>query len=217
MYREGKLLSDGLPMNFVLNHGALGDVITSLPAVIAGRRADPFCLMRVWGPSWQEDLLRHLLIPYGAFEIRHFEDFPKKKAEREGWGGGHTALNQTPFNTQTRNRVHMVDYAFGCLLDSKPESMAERNYPTEAPLGPRQYDKPYVVLGGRAGLAPSFGGHEDQPHQSGGRGRADADHDHRRSGQIAGHDPVAVRGRQRENDPAGTARSMRTRRGGGGG
>lgn len=146
MYRENKLLSDGLPMNFILNHGALGDVITSLPAVIAGRRADPFCTMRVWGPSWQEDLLRHLLAPYGAFEIKHFEDFPKKKAEREAWGGGHTALNQMPFNTHTRNRVHMVDYAFGCLLDSRPEDMLERSYPTKALLGPRQYSKPYVVF-----------------------------------------------------------------------
>jgi len=146
MYRDGKMLGDGLPMNFVLNHGALGDVICSLPAVIAGRKADPFSILRVWGPSWQHELLEHLLKPYGEFEIRNFEDFPKTKAEREERNLGHTALNQMPFNTHTRNRVHMVDYAFGCLLDARPEGLLERSYPTKAPLGPRRFDEPYVVF-----------------------------------------------------------------------
>lgn len=146
MYRDGKMIGDGLPMNFVLNHGALGDVICSLPAVIAGRVADPFSIIRVWGPSWQHELLEYLLKPYGEFEIRNFEDFPKTKAEREERNLGHTALNQMPFNTHTRNRVHMVDYAFGCLLDSRPENMLERSYPTKAPLGKRRFDEPYVVF-----------------------------------------------------------------------
>jgi len=135
VYRDNKLLDDGLPMNFVLNHGALGDVITSLPAIIVARRENPFTEMRVWAPPWQMDLLAHLLKPYGNFEIKDFKTFPMKKAERENWDGGHVALNQMPFNTHTRNRVHMVDYTFGCLLDSRPESMYERNYPTRAPLG----------------------------------------------------------------------------------
>lgn len=146
MYRDGKMIGDGLPMNFVLNHGALGDVICSLPAVIAGRVADPFSVIRVWGPSWQHELLAHLLKSYGEFEIRNFEDFPKTKAEREERNPGHVALNQMPFNTHTRNRVHMVDYAFGCLLDSRPENMLERSYPTQAPLGKRRFDEPYVVF-----------------------------------------------------------------------
>lgn len=146
MYRDGKMIGDGLPMNFVLNHGALGDVICSLPAIIAGRKADPFSVIRVWGPSWQHELLEHLLKPYGEFEIRNFEDFPKTKAERENSSLGHTALNQMPFNTHTRNRVHMIDYAFGCLLDARPENMAERSYPTAAPLGKRRFDESYVVF-----------------------------------------------------------------------
>ena len=146
MYRDGKMIGDGLPINMVLNHGALGDVICSLPAIIAGRKADPFSIIRVWGPSWQHELLEHLLKPYGEFEIRNFEDFPKTKAERAERNLGHTALNQMPFNTHTRNRVHMVDYAFGCLLDSRPENMLERSYPTKAPLGPRRFDEPYVVF-----------------------------------------------------------------------
>ncbi len=147
MYRNNTQFIPAEPMNFVLNHGALGDVITSLPAIIFARQMYGKELkMRVWGPSWQKELLEHLLAPYGEFEIKNFEDFPMKKVEREDWDGGHTALNQMPFNTHTRNRVHMVDYAFGCLLDSKPESMAERNYPTDALLGIPTIPGPYVVF-----------------------------------------------------------------------
>ena len=138
MYRDNIQLVTDTRINFVLNHGALGDVITSLPAlVVARQRHSPEVKMKVWGPVWQKELLAHLLAPYGEFEILNFADFPMKKAQREELDIGPVALNQMPFNTHTRNRVHLVDYAFGCLLDARPESMAERNYPTAAPLGPR--------------------------------------------------------------------------------
>lgn len=147
MWRDGIELLTETTCNFVLNHGALGDVICSLPAIIHARRArSPALRMRVWAPPWQMELLDHLLKPYGEFEIKDFREFPMRKAEREGWGGGPVAINQIPFNTHTRNRVHMVDYAFGCLLDARPESMAERNYPTEAPLSKRTIPEPYVVF-----------------------------------------------------------------------
>lgn len=146
MYREGKQFVPDVPMNFVLNNGALGDVITSLPAIIWARRHyAPELKMVVWGPSWQAPLLRCLLAAYGDIEIKNFEDFPMKAIERKDWDGGSVAINQMAFNTHTRNRVHMVDYAFGCLLDARPESMEERNYPT-ALLGPRAIPGPYVVF-----------------------------------------------------------------------
>ena len=135
MYRNNEQLFTSDVMNFVLNHGALGDVITSLPPIMWARQHYGVALrLKVWGPSWQHELLDHLLKPYGEFEILDFEDFPKKGADRLDWGGGPVAVNQMAFNTHTRNRVHMVDFAFNCLLDSQPESMAERNYPTAAPL-----------------------------------------------------------------------------------
>ena len=40
----------------------------------------------------------------------------------------------------------MVDYAFNFLVNARPESMAERNYPTKAPLGPQMLNEPYVVF-----------------------------------------------------------------------
>lgn len=147
MYRDGKQLVTSSIHNFVLNQGALGDVLCSLPAIIQARRTYPILPeMRVWCPGHQADLLRHLLAPYGAFEIRDIAGFPMKRVEREGWDGGSVSINQMAFNTHTRNRVHMVDYAFGCLSDSRPESMLERSYPTDAPLGPQVIDRDYVVI-----------------------------------------------------------------------
>jgi ADP-heptose:LPS heptosyltransferase len=149
MYREGQQIIDQGRMNFVLNQGALGDVITSLPAIIKARQHyAPELKMRVWGPSWQHELLEHLLKPYGEFEILNFEDFPMKKAARNGpeWENDSIAINQMAFNTHTRNRVHMVDYAFNCLLDAQPESMLERSYPTEASVGAQWIPGPYIVF-----------------------------------------------------------------------
>lgn len=148
MYRDNLQLVTEPMLNFVLNHGALGDTITSLPAIIAARRhyPTPDVTLRVWAGEWQHELLRHLLAPYGEFEVHDFEKFPKKAVERQDWDGGAVALNSAPFNVHTRNRVHMVDFAFAFMLDSRPENMPERSYPTAAPLGPRPHEAPYVVF-----------------------------------------------------------------------
>jgi ADP-heptose:LPS heptosyltransferase len=150
VYRNNIQLLEFETMNFVLNQGALGDVITSLPAIIAARvqYADEMKL-KVWAPSWQKELLEHLLAPYGEFELLDFEKFPMKALDRQVEGFGSVAINQFAFNTHTRNRVHMVDFAFGCLLDSQPEDMQERSYPTAAKLGDRDLrttHKGYIVF-----------------------------------------------------------------------
>ena len=147
MYRDNVQFISHDTMNFVLNNGALGDVLTSLPAIIKGRQFyDNALKIKVWVPPWQMPLVEHLLEPYGKFEVHDFTKFPMKAVERQELDIGMVALNQMAFNTHTRNRVHMVDYAFGCLLDARPESMAERNYPTAAPLGKRELDGDYVVF-----------------------------------------------------------------------
>ena len=146
MWRNNVELMTESQINFVFNHGALGDVICSLPAVVHARQTHGKAMrMRLWVPPWQMELIDHLTRPYGEFEVKDFTDFPKKKVEREGWDGGPVAINQMPFNTHTRNRVHMVDYAFGCLLDARPESMLERSYPTKAPVRPLPIGGPYTV------------------------------------------------------------------------
>lgn len=152
MFRDDVQLITDERVNFVLNHGALGDVIASLPAIIHARKTQPNELkMKVWAPSWQNDLVKHLLAPYGEFELLHMEDFPLGAVQRKEQDVGPTALNQAPFNTHTRNRVHMVDYSYNFLLDSAPENMEQRSYPTLAPLGRRVYPSQYLVFAVGAG------------------------------------------------------------------
>jgi ADP-heptose:LPS heptosyltransferase len=148
MYRDGKQVISTEIHNFVLNHAALGDMLTSLPAIAFARRFyAPQLKMRVWVPPWQVDLVAHLLKPYGEFEIRNFMEFPAKHEDRKKAELGPVSYNAAIFDQHTRCRVHMVDYAFNFLLNARPESMEQRSYVTEAPLGPRMVVSPnYVVF-----------------------------------------------------------------------
>lgn len=147
MYRNDAEVATTSLHNFVLNHGALGDVITSLPAIVRARQTHTVdMVMRVWVPPVQMELVAHLLAPYGEFEVKDIMRFPFKRVEREGSDIGTVSINQMALNTHTRNRVHMVDYAFGCLTDSRPESMLERSYPTAASTGRLHTGPPYVVF-----------------------------------------------------------------------
>ena len=147
MYRDGKQIITSEVHNFVLNHAALGDMITSLPALaFARRRYAPDLKMRVWLPLWHHDLVAHLLAPYGEFEIRDLMTFPAKWEERKIAAIGPVSYNAALHDQHTRCRVHMVDYAFNFLINARPESMAERSYTTEAPLGPRVLEDDYVVF-----------------------------------------------------------------------
>ena len=136
MYRNNQQLITSDVHNFVLNHGALGDVITSLPAIIHARQIfSPDLTLRVWAPPWQIDLIKHLLAPYGEFDVRSVLDFPREASARKDWDGGPVSLNTAVMSSHTRCRGHMVDYAFNFLINAQPESMHERSYPTEAPVG----------------------------------------------------------------------------------
>lgn len=151
MYRNGQQVLTHKEHDFLLNHGALGDMLTSLPAIIHARRTvSTDMVMRAYAPGWQVELIDHLLKPYGPIEVKDIGGFPLKAAQREDYDKPNS-LNAAIHNTHTRNRVHMVDYAFSFLLDARPESMAQRNYPTAAPLGPKRIDlydtaRGYVVF-----------------------------------------------------------------------
>lgn len=147
MYRDGKRIITSDVHNFVLNHGALGDIITSLPAIVyAGQRYGDAMNLRVWAPPWQMELIAHLLAPYGKFEVLDLTKFPLEKTKRADWDGGPSSLNAAIHDTHTRCRVHMVDYAFNFLLNAQPGSMLERSYPTAAKLGERSIFESYVVF-----------------------------------------------------------------------
>jgi hypothetical protein len=148
MYRDGKQVYTSEVHNFVMNNAALGDMISSLPAVIFARKfyASGKPAMHVWVPPWQMELVAHLLKPYGEFVVKDFLAFPAKYEDRVKEVEGAISYNGLVHDQHTRCRVHMVDYAFNCLINARPESMAQRCYPTAAPLGPRTIDQPYVVF-----------------------------------------------------------------------
>jgi hypothetical protein len=151
MFRDGTSLRTTDCHNFVLNHGALGDMITSLPPLIYARRLTNSALkLKVWVAVWQVELVTHLLAPYGEFEVLDIAGFPLERLKRgdmgEKWAGGQVSMNCAAFNHETRNRRHMVDFAFGTLIDSAPDNMNDRNYPVMAPLGPRTIDGDYIVI-----------------------------------------------------------------------
>jgi ADP-heptose:LPS heptosyltransferase len=140
MYRDRKQILSTEIHNFVLNHAALGDMLTSLPAIVYARQFyTPDLKLRVWLPAWHMDLVAHLLAPYGEFELRDFATFPRKFDDRKQADLGPISYNAAIFDQHTRCRVHMVDYAFNFLLNARPESMEQRSYVTKAPLGPRPY------------------------------------------------------------------------------
>lgn len=150
MYRDGKQIITHDEHRFILNHGALGDAICSLPAIVHARLSTSRQVkLSAYVPPWQVELIAHLLKPYGEIDVRPLTEVPLGRKDRlEQWGEGvSTSLNSAAYNTHTRNRVHMVDYAFNYLLDSRPENMAQRSYPTLAPLGERKLDNDnYVVF-----------------------------------------------------------------------
>lgn len=148
MYRDGKQVISTEIHNFVLNHAALGDMISSLPAIVFARKFYASDLkMRVWLPAWHMDLVAHLLKPYGEFELRDFAEFPRKFEDRKQAELGPISYNAAVFDQHTRCRVHMVDYAFNFLINARPENMEQRSYPTAAPLGEARWpNTSYVVF-----------------------------------------------------------------------
>lgn len=147
MYRDGKQIITSEVHNFVLNNAALGDMISSLPALaFARQRYSEQMKFTVWLPVWQHELVAHLLAPYGTFTLRDLMEFPAKWEDRKLADIGPVSYNGAMFDTHTRCRVHMVDYAFNFLINARPEDMKQRSYPTQAPLGPRWLLQSYVVF-----------------------------------------------------------------------
>lgn len=148
MQRNGQLVVTHFDHRFILNQGALGDMITSLPAIIYARRnTPPDIKLTVYVTPWQVDLVRHLLAPYGDITVDSMADVPVTVEERrEAWPEASVSMNGAVQNTHTRNRVHMVDHAFNFLIDARPEQAADRNYPTEAPFGHDFPSSRYIVF-----------------------------------------------------------------------
>jgi hypothetical protein len=141
MWRDNCELVLHSKVGFLLSHGALGDTITSLPAIIYARATH---VLEIRMTAWvRADLVPLVSLLAPGVKVKSLEDF---NAEHKGADGKHPfSMNSGPHNTMTRNKRDMVDFAFNCLLDTEPFCHEMRNYPA-APLGPRTIAEKYVAL-----------------------------------------------------------------------
>lgn len=154
-YRDGKPIYTAERVHFVLNHCALGDMISSLPAVAYARQTTSQAqAMCVWVPEHQVPLVKHLMGRLRGLSVMPLHlfanlDDPNHQPPFEDLrlrGPGNAFSNGCISGQVTRNRMPLVDYAHLLLLDRVPRSDEERNYPHTAPLGPRPLQEEYVVI-----------------------------------------------------------------------
>lgn len=144
MYRPGTRVEMFPVVNFVLAHAALGDMLGSLPAIIRARRENPTMKLVLWIQEGQAKLVKSLLAPYGKFVVKKLSDFNNEA--KAGLVQGPIVMNSVEKNTQTRNRIDLVEFGFIALLDALPNSGDERSYPNKAPLGQRVIEQKYIVM-----------------------------------------------------------------------
>lgn len=154
MFRDHNILYSAKNIHFVMNHGALGDMITSLPAVAYARATTALSqLMTVWVMAHQVPLVSHLMSGLKNLRVMPLHKFNPKMPPEEGvdpkWHAAGNAFSNGCVSGQlTRNRIPLVDYAHMLLLDRLPRSDVERNYPhTPLLTGPNPLPgTPYVVI-----------------------------------------------------------------------
>lgn len=146
MYRDGIEIRTEDGINFILAHCALGDGISSLPAIVWARKNHTFDIrMTVWGPTHMLPLFEHLIGGPGL-NFAPLDEFKMVREKGDERYAGACVINAVHHNHVTRNRYDLVDFAFATMIDRQVDSVAEKCYPHWAPLGPRPYDEPYVVL-----------------------------------------------------------------------
>jgi len=153
-WRDNIELTYDKNINLLLTHGALGDMISSLPAAMWARRSHSLdLLITVWVPKHAVDLVGHLIGGTGI-RIKPLDEFSLRSTDPDDAGPG--VMNGVKGNYVTRNRFDMVDYAFATMLDMQPDFIDQRNYPHWAPLGEKPLDEPYVVIPVGATNEPSM-------------------------------------------------------------
>lgn len=145
MYRNGTTVRTEDHVHFLMTHAALGDLITSLPAIIYARRITSLDLgFTLWIPEHQMDLVKHLVEGPGI-QIKPLHTFDVKTHTRAE--AGPAVQNCGLQNTVTRNKMDMVTFGFVTMLDTIPRTVADMNYPHWAPLtAPASIKGGYVVI-----------------------------------------------------------------------
>lgn len=146
MYRNGTTVRTEDHVHFLMTHAALGDLITSLPALIYARKNTSLDLgFTMWVPEHQMDLVKHLAGGPGMRVMPLHTFDPKTHVKTEA---GPAVFNGGLKNTVTRNKMDMVTFGFVVMLDTIPRDVRDMNYPHWAPLGKadKAPDGDYVVI-----------------------------------------------------------------------
>lgn len=150
MYRDGVEVRTEDGINFLLTHCALGDAISSLPAICWARKMHSLDIrMTVWAATHMLPLFEHLIGGVGL-RFKPLDEFKIVQQAGDPEFAGSCVINSVHRNHVTRNRFDMVDFAYATLLDRQPDGPHEKNYPYWAPLGsPAEFikgDDPYVIV-----------------------------------------------------------------------
>lgn len=146
MFRKDVPLRTEDNVNFLLTHCALGDGIASLPAIRWAREMHTQDTgMTVWAPTHMLPLFKHLIGGVGL-KFMPLDEFKTVRQVGDNEHAGACVINSVHKNNITRNRFDMVRFAFATMLDREVDDISEMNYPHTAPLGPRPYEDPYVVV-----------------------------------------------------------------------
>jgi hypothetical protein len=145
MYRDGTTVRTEDHVHFLMTHAALGDLITSLPAIIYARTINSLDLgFTLWVPEHQMELVEHLIGGPGI-QIKALHLFDTKTHKRSQ--AGPAVVNCGLKNTVTRNKMDMVTFGFVVQLDTIPRTVHDMNYPHWSPLtGERTIVGDYVVI-----------------------------------------------------------------------
>lgn len=128
MWRDDIPLRNEDHVHFILNHAALGDTISSIPAIKYGVEHNaPDMGFTVWTPEFCVPLIKSFL-PHDNVNVRPLHEFNNKAATPREAGPG--IMNCAPQNTMTRNKIDLVQFGFMTLLDRFPSNDEEQNYPT---------------------------------------------------------------------------------------
>jgi ADP-heptose:LPS heptosyltransferase len=147
MFRD-KMLYTTPQIHFVLSHAALGDMITSLPAIAYARQmVAPEQRFSIWVPEHTMPLVSLLMGGLARTRVCPLHEFQVKlPPEGSEWDTeGLAVVNYVVQGQVTRNKVPLVDYGHLTLLDRMPLEDWERDYP-RAPLGPRPFDGSYIAI-----------------------------------------------------------------------
>lgn len=109
-------------IHVAFNQAALGDSISTLPALVYALKNYHTTVFNIWPPDYQASLVAHALSPYPNARVR-----PASKINTEADKELPAAFNKF-LNSYTTLKTELVPYTFRALLDHDPPSPVDMEY-----------------------------------------------------------------------------------------